>query len=594
MLKNMKNKYYKKKKQINKKYIYKDKKGNLNIKIKQGKYINIKKIIKKKKKFPIKLCFPQIIKNKINKIYTLFNKYIKKYKYNGKYTLVYPIKVNQESYIIKYILEKNKHPIGLESGSKSELMNIIINSKKKINILCNGYKDNQYIHIASLAANIGHKIYLIIEKINEINIIKDYIHNKNIKIGIRIKLNSLEINQKKNNSQIKFGLTSSQIIELINILKKLKIKNKLCLLHCHIGSQINDIKYIKNSYKEFINIYKDIYKIFKINIKYLDFGGGLSVNYNNKIINPNYNIKKYISLIVKLTNKICKKYNIITPNIITESGRYITSHHSILITNIINIENNKINKIKNIFKNKKKYSKELFKIWKKWNKIKNKKKINKKKLNYLIKKIKLKFKKGKYNIIEKSWIEKINLNLLILIKKYKIFKNKNLFKNITLFTSHKIHVNFSLFQSIPDAWGIKQIFPIYIIGKYQNIKKNNIHISDITCDADGTINKYINKNKINNVLKISKYKISKSQKISFFMIGSYQNILRNIHNLFGNVETYTIFLLKNKKIKIKKINKYDNILNMLKYTNVKKKKIQKFIHKNKIFKKILKYNTYLR
>ncbi len=596
-------------KQWSKQYLIINKKGNINICIKHNKkniYIDLNKLINqkslKKNILPIKLSFPQIIKQKINKIYLNFKKYIKKYKYNGKYLFIYPIKVNQQSYLIRSILKNIKNKIGLEAGSKSELMTILINSNKNVTIICNGYKDKKYIYLALLASKIGHKIFFVIEKIKEIKLILNVKIKNNFFIGIRSKLNSLELNKKINKNQIKFGLTSLQILKTIKILKKNNLLKKLKLLHCHIKSQINDINYIKIYLKEIINIYIDLIKIFKIKIKYLDLGGGLAVNYAEKN-KMNYNIKTYASKIIKLIQYICKKNKTKTPNIITESGRFITAHHEILITNIVNTEKNNFYKIKplkkNIITNKKNIL--IIKIWIIWNKIKKlTKKIKKNKEKYIFKllnKIKINFKLGIYNLKIKSYIEKIYNNILKYIYKKKLIKNKKKLKYINLYTSDKIHINISLFQSLPDMWGAKQKFPILPIEGLNKPIKRYTNISDITCDSDGTIYQYINKKNINNTLPIQNFKSNKPPKIGIFMIGAYQKTLGNIHNLFGNIKTLIIYTRKNNKFKEISINKNDNISNMLRYTNTNKKKILLFLKRNKIhinkLNKYLKYKTYL-
>ncbi len=596
-----------KKKQKNKickeKYFYINKKGNINICINYKKkiYVELKKIINKKK-LPIKICFPQIIWDRIKLISNTFRKKIKLNNLKNKYYLIYPIKVNQESYLIKYILKKTKYKIGLESGSKAELMSILIHAKKKIKILCNGYKDKKYIFLAKIADKIGHKVYIIIEKFKEILWIIKYIKKSKINIGIRIKLNSLELNNKKNKSQFKFGLNTLQIVNCIKIFKKKKIINKINLLHCHINSQIHNIKNLEKNFIEFINIYIDLYKIFKIKIKNLDFGGGLAVNYCKKNNYINYDINIYSSKIIKILLSLCTKNKIPIPNILTESGRFITAHHQILISNVINIEKNKIKNIPyKIINNKNISKKKISKYLNLWNKIKKNKYKNEKKIFKNLKKIKKYHQLGKFNILEKILIEKIYNNILIYIKKKKIIQNKKKKKNINLYISNKVHINFSLFQSIPDSWGIKQIFPILPIKGLNNKKKQHICILDITCDADGKINLYTNKKKIKNTLLIPKYKNGKIPEIVFFMIGAYQNILSNIHNLFGKIKTLIVYIKKNKKFKSIYINKNDNILNMLKYTQISKHNIYNSLKKNKninkkilnILNKFLKFKTYL-
>ncbi len=569
------------------KYFFIDKKGNLNINIKNKK-IKIKKIITKKiiKNLPVKFCIPEIIKDKINKINKKFNYYINKYNYKGKYFLIYPIKVNQKSYIIQTILKNKIYKTGLEAGSKTELITILINSNKKITILCNGYKDKTYMYIAYLATKIGHKIYIIIEKIKELKLLWKYIKKKNFFIGIRIKLNNLEINPKKNKSQFKFGLTSNEILKIIKILIKKKKTNNLKILHCHLESQIKNIKNIIIYIKEIINLYIDIQKIFKIKIKIIDIGGGLAVSYSNNK-NINYDIDKYTKNIIKIIKNTCNKNKIKHPHLITESGRYITAHHEFIITNIYNIEKNEKNKNKKIFIKKK--NKIINNIWKIWINIKKKKYISN---FFIIKnliKIKNEFKIGKYNIIEKVWIENIYKKILEKIYKYKIFKKNNILKNINLYISKKIHLNFSIFQSIPDSWGINQIFPILPIIKFKKKKNQKINILDITCDSDGKINNYINiKNYISNSLEIPYLKNYKSTFIGIFMTGAYQNILSNKHNLFGNLQTYLIKIKKNKKYKKKIINLNESIINVAKKTNINNNQIKKFLNKYKKNKKTIK------
>ncbi len=579
-----------------------NKNGKIKICIKHKnkiKTITLDKIIKwnnTENKLPIKLCFPQIIKNRCNLINSKFNFYIKKYKFKGNYSLIYPIKVNQQSYIIHSILKNNKYNNGLESGSKSELMCILINTKKKITILCNGYKDKKYIKLALIATQLGHKVYIIIEKIKEI-ILLIKLKKNNLKIGIRIKLNNLEIDQNKNKYQIKFGLNSIQIIRLINILKKFNLTKKCELIHCHIKSQINKINNFNKFLREFINIYIDLIKIFNLNIKYLNIGGGLAVNYSG-IKYINYTLDTYISNIIKLILIICRKNKIKTPNIITESGRYITAHHEILITNIINIEKNKTFKIKNLIISKNNKKNIIFKnLWNILNKINKKKIINFNNIKNILIKTKKFFQKGFFNILEKSWIEKIYFNILYKINKKKIITNNKILNNINLFLSDKIHLNISIFRSIPDTWGIKQIFPILPIKKLNKPISKEVHISDITCDYDGKINKYIHKNKIQNTLPIQNLNKKKLPPIGLFMIGAYQNTLGNKHNLFGNIETWIIYLKNKNKYKKIIINLNSSLKKLIKFTNLNQKKIIFFLKKNKKIKKkiifLLKNKTYL-
>ncbi|BAP58680.1 biosynthetic arginine decarboxylase [Candidatus Tachikawaea gelatinosa] len=575
---------------------------------------------KNNQRFPVLFCFPQILRDRLYLINQSFKKACKLYQYTGNYFLVYPIKVNQQKRIIESLM-CSKEKFGLEAGSKSELIVVLTYAINKPSIIiCNGYKDREYISLAIISTTIGHKVYLVIEKISEIFLILEESKRLNIKpsVGIRIRLAAKNIGKWELSSgeKSKFGLTTSQILKLINILKQSNQINILELLHFHIGSQVPNIKDIISSVKESIQFFVELNNL-GVKIKCLDIGGGLGVDYegtrSKSDYSVNYSVYEYAKNIIYIITQACKKYGLKHPIIITESGRALTAHHAVLISNIIETEKNEHDILPIPPKNS------IIKIKEMWNNWQVIKKSKKSSVCYKLFRISNKqlleiqngYSLGLYSLKERAWAEQLHLYLCFYIQKF--FKNKKKYKKKLIELEEriadKIYVNFSLFQSLPDSWGINQIFPILPLeGLNEKIKRKAI-IFDITCDSDGKIERYIDENGVRTTISMPRYNIKKPPLIGFFMVGAYQEILGNMHNLFGNVETVNINLYPNKKIKISVSNINDTVkktlnninvnpeetmhffYNQLKIKNLDEKLFDNFIL---VFKKVLYGYTYLK
>ena len=495
---------------------------------------------------PVIIRFPQIIKAQIQKINNFFQKTIKSYQYKGNYQCVYPIKVNQERHIIESVLKYGEDfNVGLECGSKSELLIALAFSTPQSGpIICNGFKDEDYIKTILLSQKIGLNIIIVIDRMEELDILLKLSKELEIKpqVGLRIKLDTTGSGKWVDSSgtQSKFGLTSSEIVLSIEKLKKENLLDQLIMIHFHIGSQINSIQFIKNAIREGAYFFTQIYEMGAKNMKIIDVGGGLGVDYDGSsgvtYSSINYTVQEYVNDVVCVIQDICNEKNIPHPDIISESGRFLVAHSSLLIFEILG--QNKISK--NTFNNKisnkdSKIVQDLYEIYENL----TDENINES-YNDLIS---LKhdtlqlFSYGKLTLSQRAKAEDIFWSTATAISE----KTKDKPEHVEIFNAlieqipSTYYGNFSVFQSLPDSWALRQTFPILPIQNLQKEPNCLATIVDLTCDSDGKINTFIDSeteevNKFLNVHELTE----KPYFIGTFLIGAYQEILGDIHNLFGD------------------------------------------------------------
>ena len=489
-------------------------------------------------KGPILLRFPHLIRKQINSLYSSFNKAIKEFGYKGKFNAVFPLKVNQFPTFLKPLIKiAKKYNYGLEAGSKAELILAMAYNNKEAPITINGFKDKDMIRLAFIAGFMGYDVTITIEGLNELHSIievsKEY-HEIPINIGIRIRLHTSGIGiwAKSGGIESKFGLSSTEIIQAINILKQNNLLNKLKMIHFHIGSQIKDISPLKKAIRESGNIYADLRKMGAKNLSAINIGGGLAVEYSQweHLRDKNYSIEEFSNDVVYLLKEISNKKNVPMPDIFTESGRFIASFSTILVAPVIELFSQEYcEKSLQLKKENPDLVEELVDLYKSINEN-----------NYIeyfhdaldhFESLLTLFDLGYIDLIDRSNSE-ILVNLII--KKAlnfataKGFKNKEL-KSINEKIQEKYLVNFSIFQSLPDFWGLSQRFPIMPLTKLNVAPNRSATIWDITCDSDGEI-------PFSKEMPLYLHEVDLSKEkyyIGFFLVGAYQEILGMKHNLFS-------------------------------------------------------------
>ena len=504
---------------------------------------------------PILLRFPDILDNRIQKISNCFKKAAAEYDYKGQNFVVYPIKVNQMRQVVEEIVSHgNKYNIGLEAGSKPELHAVLAtNSHEKSLIICNGYKDEDYIELALLAQKMGRRIILVVEKLNELRLIAEVAKRIKIEpnIGIRIKLSSSGSGkwEESGGDVSKFGLNSSELLDALAFLEKNKMENCLKLIHFHIGSQITKIRRIKNALREAMQFYVQLSKM-GLNIEFVDIGGGLGVDYDgtrssSSANSMNYSIQEYVNDSVSALVDVCVKNDLPQPNIITESGRSLTAHHSVLIIDVLETAQLPIwSESKDISDDNHELARELYAIW---NKINPSRVLEDWHDAVQIREEALElFSLGLLDLKTRAQIEKLywsvarEVNDMTRSMKHPPEELRKIAKMLP----EKYFCNFSLFQSLPDSWAIDQMFPIMPITRLDEKPGRLATLQDITCDSDGKISHFVSPHGVSDALPVHALRQGEPYYIGVFLVGAYQEILGDMHNLFGDTNAVHISVTK--------------------------------------------------
>ena len=494
---------------------------------------------------PVLLRFPDILDNRIEKTSSCFYHAAKEYNYTGENFIIYPIKVNQMQPVVEEIISHGKKfNLGLEAGSKPELHAVIaVQCQSDSLIICNGYKDQNYIELALLAQKMGKRIFIVVEKLNELEIIARLAKKHDVKpnIGIRIKLASSGSGkwEESGGDASKFGLTSSELLEALDILDKKGMKDCLRLIHFHIGSQITKIRRIQTALREASQFYIQLHKM-GYNVDFVDCGGGLGVDYDgtrspSSESSVNYSIQEYVNDCIYTFVDAADHNNIPHPNIITESGRSLAAHHSVLVIDVL--ETASLPEMDEQYEpdaNSHQLVKDIYEIWDNLNTrsmmedFHDAEQIREETLDL--------FSHGIVDLKTRAEIEKMywsifrEINTLAKSMKHTPEELKNMDKLL----ADKYFCNFSLFQSLPDSWAIDQLFPIMPIQRLDEKPVRSATLQDITCDSDGKITNFVTNRNISHILPVHSLRNNEPYYLGVFLVGAYQEILGDMHNLFGD------------------------------------------------------------
>lgn len=532
---------------------------------------------------PVLLRFPDILDNRIEKTWSCFKKASDEYGFKGENFIIYPIKVNQMQPVVEEIISHGrKFNLGLEAGSKPELHAVIaVQCQSDSLIICNGYKDQSYIELALLAQKMGKRIFIVVEKLNEIEIISKAAKKLNVRpnIGIRIKLASSGSGkwEESGGDASKFGLTSSELLTALDILEKKGLKDCLRLIHFHIGSQITKIRRIQTALKEASQFYIQLRKM-GYNVDFVDCGGGLGVDYDgtrspNSESSVNYSIQEYVNDCIYAFVEAADRYGVPHPNLITESGRSLSAHHSVLVIDVL--ETASLPEMDEEYEpneSSHKLVKDLYEIWdnlnprtmlEDWHDAEQ---IREDALDL--------FEHGLVDLKTRAEIERMywsvcrEINSLAKSLKHTPEELKGLDKLL----ADKYFCNFSLFQSLPDAWAIDQIFPIVPLQRLNERPTRSATLQDITCDSDGKIAHFVTSRNISNILPVHTLRKNEPYYLGVFLVGAYQEILGDMHNLFGDTNAAHI-TVKDGHYHIDQIIDGETVEEVLEYVQYNPKKL---------------------
>ena len=485
---------------------------------------------------PVLLRFPDILDNRIEKISNCFEMAAKEYGYTGKNFLIYPIKVNQMRPVVEEIVSHgNKYNIGLEAGSKPELHAVLsIDIDDDAMIICNGYKDESYIELALLAQKMGRNIYIVVEKLNELRTIAAISKRLKVRpnIGIRIKLASSGSGkwEESGGDVSKFGVNSSELLEALDILEKNKLADCLKLIHFHIGSQVTNIRRIKTALKEASQFFVQL-RGMGYDIQFVDIGGGLGVDYDGTRSatsgnSMNYSIQEYVNDAVSSLVDACEKNGLPQPNIITESGRSLTAHHSVLVFEVLaSTSLPAFDEEEEIADDAHELVKELYDLWDNLNQPRlleswhDAVQIREDALGL--------FNLGLIDLRTRAQVERLfwsvarEVHGMAMSMKHAPEELRKIAKMLP----DKYFCNFSLFQSLPDAWAIDQLFPIIPLSRLNEQPTRAATIQDITCDSDGKIANFVSPRNLSYSLPVHELKDKEPYYLGVFLVGAYQEIL---------------------------------------------------------------------
>lgn len=536
----------------------------------------VDELVERDTKPPILLRFPDILNNRIEKTAECFDKAAKEYNFQGDHFIVFPVKVNQMRPIVEEIVSHGKRfNIGLEAGSKPELHAVLATHTDLDSItICNGHKDRNFIELALLAQKMGKRIFLVIEKLEELDTIIQTANQLEMRpdIGIRIKLASQGAGkwEESGGDASKFGLDSADLLKALDKLKENDMADCLKLIHFHIGSQVTSIRRIQAALNEASQFYVQLHAL-GFNIKFVDCGGGLGVDYDgtrssNSESSVNYSIQEYVNDCVYTFVETANKNNIPHPNIITESGRSLTAHYSVLI--IEAFEKTSLPQMDESWEaspNDHKLVRDLSDIWdhlstrsmlEDWHDAQQ---IREEGLDL--------FSHGLIDLKTRAQLESVywsitrEVNAIAQTLKHVPEELLGLDKLL----ADKYYCNFSLFQSMPDTWAIDQLFPLLPIQRLGEKPTHNATLQDITCDSDGKISSYVNNGRLANFIPLHDLKKDEPYYIGVFLLGAYQEILGNMHNLFGDTTTVTISTNSDGSYSIDHIQEGETIADVLSY-----------------------------
>ncbi|MGC9239012.1 MAG: biosynthetic arginine decarboxylase [Acidithiobacillus sp.] len=499
---------------------------------------------------PCLLRFPQILAQRVHSLRAAFGAAMENWDYPAAYTPVYPIKVNQHRRVVESILQAGDGSVGLEAGSKPELLTVLALSPEKATIVCNGYKDAEYIRLALMGERLGRRVFLVVEKSSELPLILQIARELRVqpRIGVRARLASAGAGKWQNTGgeKSKFGLSSHEILQLLEELRRAGALQNLQLLHFHLGSQIPNIQHIQGGMRECARLYQEL-RGQGADIRVVDVGGGLGVDYegthSRAYCSANYRVADYAQTVVGILAELCQREQLPYPEIVSESGRALTAHHAVLISNIIDVEpapgehppadsttslsvpawQRLLDRLRGAS------ATEAMEIYQE--------------AVFLLAENQEAFRLGLLKLPERAQAENSYAHLMWRVRTL-LDPAKRAHREILDELEEKLvdkyFVNFSLFQSLPDVWAIDQVFPILPIHRLDSEPTRRGRLEDITCDSDGRIDSYVFADGVGPTLPLHPWTRGEAYHLGFFLVGAYQEILGDMHNLFGDTDAVNV------------------------------------------------------
>ncbi|WP_107878567.1 arginine decarboxylase [Neisseria animaloris] len=542
---------------------------------------------------PMLFRFPDILQDRVARLCAAFNRSIRKNEYQGRYTAIYPIKVNQQESVVKNIIvpKNDQVSIGLEAGSKPELMIVLAFAPRGGTIVCNGYKDRDFIRLALMGQKLGHQVFIVIEKETEVDLVIEESQKLGVKanLGLRVRLSSLASGKwaDTGGEKGKFGLSAAQLISSTEKLTAAGLADTVKLMHFHMGSQISNIADYRAGFKEAVRYFAELRGL-GLPIEYVDVGGGLGVDYDGthsrNASSINYDMGEYSHVIVSMLAEYCNENGVPHPNIFSESGRAMTAHHAVLVMNVTDVERlpeevPEITDEENLSFATQKLIAYLD--------INDSEMVTETyyRIGHYFTEVTEQYLEGKVPLKEKALAEQLHAVLCRRLKQQLQASRRSqrqVYDDLNDKLADKYFCNFSVFQSLPDTWAIGQVLPIMPLHRLDEYPTRRAVLQDLTCDSDGKISQYVDQQSIESSMRVHEPKPKEPYLLGVFMVGAYQEILGDMHNLFGDTDSVNVYVRDNGEIVFGGMEEHDTIEDMLHYVHLSPEEVlNKFEEKSR-------------
>ena len=501
-------------------------------------------------RLPLLVRFADILDDRRSRLQGAFAQAMRDWDYGGRYTLIYPIKVNQQKQVAGALARDADEGFGLEAGSKPELMAVLALAKPGSTVICNGYKDREYIRLALIGRKLGLEIFIVIEKPSELHHVIEEARALGVAplLGVRMRLKSLGAGKWQNSGgdKAKFGLTPRQLLTLLDELKAAGLSDALKLLHFHMGSQMSNVRDIANGMREAVRYFVELSRLGH-SITHMDVGGGLGVDYegtrSRSDCSINYGLGEYASAIVGVLAQACATHGLAAPRILTESGRALTAHHAVLVVDVSEIEAAPRGAIPPARADEASVLRRLREVLaeidhtpptESWHEA-----------QYQLAEGYSLYSLGQLTLAERAQLDDLYYAVINAVRtrlKPDERMHRQALDEIAETLVDKYFVNFSVFESIPDVWAIDQVFPIVPIERLDETPDRRGVIADLTCDSDGRIDRYVEADGLDVSLPLHAPRAGEPYRLGIFMVGAYQETLGDIHNLFGDTDAVNVRL----------------------------------------------------
>ncbi|MBI3561974.1 MAG: biosynthetic arginine decarboxylase [Gammaproteobacteria bacterium] len=541
--------------------------------------------------YPILVRFTDILHDRVDTLYTAFAKAIEAEAYQGRYQAVYPIKVNQQRSVVEAIFSHGQGRVGLEAGSKPELMVVLaLMDQQGGVIVCNGYKDREYIRLALIGRAMGHRVFIVIEKPSELELVIEESRKLGIRplLGVRAKLASIGAGKWQNTGgeKSKFGLSAAQVLHAVERLRAADMLDSLQMVHFHLGSQIPNIRDIQRGMRECARYYAELHRL-GAKVDVVDVGGGLGIDYegtrSRSFCSMNYSVEEYANNIVRALWEICREHNLPHPDIISESGRALTAHHAMLITNVI--DTGQVPNPKVLTAPAKDAPLILHDLWDSHQTLLQADSSGSARslievyhdIHHHLSGAQDKYNHGLLSLVQRAYAEDVYYAACWAIQERlqpHAKQHREILDELHDKLSDKYFCNFSLFQSMPDVWAIDQIFPVVPLQRLNEAPQRRAVIEDITCDSDGRIDLYVDNEGVESSLPLHAIQPGETYLLGMFLVGAYQEILGDMHNLFGDTDSVDVELTGEGGYRIVRPIRGDTVDSVLRFVHFDVKDLQ--------------------